>query len=53
VTTIALGSGATRFRQVVFSRTWSTTGTHTLRLVAAGGTTGHARLDIDAIALLR
>ena len=53
VRTIDLGSGTTTFRRIVFSRTWRTAGTHTLRLVAVGGTTGDARVDVDAIAVLR
>ncbi len=53
VTTIDTRGAATGFRQVVFARTWATTGTHTLRLVAVGGTAGHARFDLDALGVLR
>ncbi len=53
VTTLDLASGSTVFRHIAFSRAWSTTGTHTLRLVVVGGSTGHARVDLDALAVLR
>ena len=39
-------------RWVAWSRTWATTGTHTIRIVVAG-TTGRSRVDVDAIAVLR
>lgn len=53
VKTIDLASSSTVFRLVAFSRTFSTTGTHTLRLVVVGGASGHARVDLDAVAVLR
>jgi hypothetical protein len=53
VTTINTSARATAYRQLLFARSWSTAGTHSLRLVVVGGTTGHARVDFDAIALLR
>jgi hypothetical protein len=36
----------------VFTRTWRTAATHTIRLVVAG-TAHHPRVDIDAIVILR
>jgi spore germination protein YaaH len=53
IRTIDLSASTTAFRQVVFAKRWFTTGTHTLRLVVVGGTTGHARVDLDALAVLR
>ena len=53
VKTIDLGSPSTGFRQIAYSRSWATTGTHTLRLVVVGGPSGHARVDLDAVAVLR
>jgi hypothetical protein len=53
VKTIDTGGTATAFRQVAFSRTWSTPGSHTIRLVVVGGTAGHVRFDLDALAVLR
>jgi spore germination protein YaaH len=53
VTTIDTAAAALAYRQLLFSRAWSSVGTHTLRLVIIGGSAGHARVDIDAIALLR
>jgi hypothetical protein len=53
VRTIDLGSSTTKFRRIVFSRTWSTSGTHTLRLVAVGGAAGDNRVDLDALTVLR
>ena len=44
---IFLGSSTAQYRAIVFVRNWSTNGTHTLRVVAAG-TAGHPRVDIDA-----
>jgi hypothetical protein len=40
------------FRAVAFARTWSTSGTHTLKLVAVG-TAGRPRIDVDAFEVLR
>jgi spore germination protein YaaH/chitodextrinase len=53
VTTINTAATAIAYRWVAFTHTWATTGTHTLRLIAVGGTAGHARVDVDAIAVLR
>ncbi len=52
VATVNLRSSATQHRRVVWSRTWSTRATHTVKLVVVG-TRGHPRVDIDAFAVLR
>ena len=41
------------FRQIAFAAPGRRTGTHTLRLVVVGGPSGHARVDLDAVAVLR
>jgi hypothetical protein len=43
---------ASLHRRVVFARTWSTAGTHTLRMVVIG-TAGHTRVDLDAPEIVR
>jgi hypothetical protein len=40
------------YRRVVCTRTWSVSGTHTVRLVVLG-TAGRPRVDLDAILILR
>lgn len=42
----------TRFRQVLFSKTWRKTGTHSLKVVNLA-TPGRPRFDIDALAIER
>ncbi len=44
--------GSVRYRVVVWQRTWSTVGTHTVKWVVVG-TAGRPRVDIDAIAVVR
>ena len=44
--------GSTSYRRLVFSQTWATAGVHTIRIVVVG-TKGHARVDVDAIAVIR
>ena len=44
--------GATACRWVAWTRQWSTSGRHTVRLVVAG-TLGRPRVDVDAFAVLR
>src|SRR6185312_14834991 len=39
-------------RQVVFTRTWATAGTHTIRIVGLG-THGHPQISLDALLVLR
>ena len=52
VATVNTYSQATVHRRIVFARTWSAVGTHTLRIVVAG-TAGHARVDLDALEIVR
>ena len=50
--TISLYRSATVNRVVVFGKTWTTSGTHTVKLVLVG-TAGRPRVDIDAFAILQ
>jgi hypothetical protein len=52
VTTIDLHVTATTYRRVAFARSWSATGSHTLRIVVLG-TAGHPRVDVDAFEVIR
>ena len=52
VGTVSLYRRTTAARSVVFGRSWTTRGTHTIKLVLVG-TVGHPRFDIDAFAILR
>jgi hypothetical protein len=49
VTTLDTYSATTRYRVVIWQRTWSSVGTHTIRIVV-GGTAGRPRVDLDAFA---
>lgn len=51
-TTVDLHSASKSFKRVAFARTWSSSGFHTIRIVVVG-TTGHARVDVDAFEVLR
>jgi hypothetical protein len=51
VTTISTHASTLSYRRVVFTKTWTSAGTHTLRLVVVG-TAGHPRFDLDALAVL-
>lgn len=50
--TIDLGAATTTYRVVVFRKTWSTIGTHRIRVVAVG-TPGRERVDVDAFGVIR
>ena len=52
VTTIDLHASTTTYRRVVFAKSWSYAGTHSLRIVVVG-TAGRPRVDIDAFEVLR
>jgi GH25 family lysozyme M1 (1,4-beta-N-acetylmuramidase) len=48
----SLYSSKSQSRRIVFSRTWASNGTHTLKIIVVG-TSGHPRVDIDAFVRLR
>jgi hypothetical protein len=50
--TIDLHAPAIRARRVVFSRFWSASGPHKVRIVVSG-TPAHARIDIDALLVVK
>jgi Predicted glycosyl hydrolase len=52
VATLDLHANATTYRRVVFAKTWSASGNHSLRIVVVG-TAGHPRVDLDAFEVLR
>ncbi|HJW23052.1 MAG TPA: N-acetylmuramoyl-L-alanine amidase [Candidatus Limnocylindrales bacterium] len=52
VGSIDLYSATTAYRQVVWTRTWSSSASHTIRLVVAG-TGGRPQVDLDAFLVLR
>jgi hypothetical protein len=39
-------------RRVVFTRTWATSGGHSIRVVVVGSK-GHPRVDVDAFVIVR
>lgn len=49
--TVDLHSKTTIPRQMVFTKTWTSSGRHTVRIVALG-TSGHPRVDVDALVVL-
>jgi hypothetical protein len=50
--TISTYSTTTRYRQLVYQFSWSTAGTHRVKIIVSG-TAGHARVDVDAYVVLR
>jgi N-acetylmuramoyl-L-alanine amidase/Bacterial Ig-like domain len=50
-TTLDLNDPTTTYRFVAFSKTWSSAGTHTIRIVSVGSP--YARVDIDAFGVIR
>jgi len=52
IKTVDTLASTTQYRYVAYSRTWTTAGTHTIRLVVAG-TVGRPRVDLDAFAVLK
>jgi pimeloyl-ACP methyl ester carboxylesterase len=52
VTTVDLRASAAAWRRVVYTRTWPTSGTHTIRVVCLA-TAGHPRVNVDAFVVLR
>ena len=51
VSTVSL-YGSLSPRRMVFTHSWLTSGTHTIRIVV-GGTRGHARVDVDGFVILQ
>jgi hypothetical protein len=49
--TVDLYSKTTISRQMAFTRTWTSSGRHSFRIVALG-TSGHPRVDVDALVVL-
>jgi hypothetical protein len=52
VTTIDTYAATTTYRQVVFSKAWSSYGTHTIKVVVVG-TADRPRVDLDAFEVMR
>lgn len=50
--TINCHTTSTAYRQVVYQFTWSSPGTHTIKIVVLG-TRGHPRVDFDGVLLLK
>jgi hypothetical protein len=48
VATVNLQSSSTATRRVVFSKTWATSATRSI-VIRVSGTTGHPRVDVDAL----
>jgi hypothetical protein len=44
--------GSTKYRQILYQASWSTPGTHKMKIVVSG-TSGHPRVDADAFVALR
>jgi alpha-tubulin suppressor-like RCC1 family protein/subtilisin family serine protease len=51
ITRLDLLSATVQFRAIAWQRTWTASGTHTIRLVLEG-TVGRPRFDLDALAVL-
>ena len=51
-TTFDCYAASSTFRYVAFARTWTSSGTHTIKLVIVG-TAGRPRVDLDAIEVMR
>ena len=52
ITTVDLARSSTAYHQVAWSTSWSSAGSHTLKLVVVG-TAGRPRVDVDALVVLR
>lgn len=50
--TLNLNASDYTYRYVAFQKTWTTSATHTIKVVVVG-TSGHPRIDIDAFLVLR
>ena len=51
VTTVDLYRSSARFRVLVFTRTWTTSRAHTLKVIVAG-TKNRPRFDVDAFVIV-
>jgi hypothetical protein len=49
--TVSLYASTTAWRRIVYVRGWTSSGTHTIKIVCAG-TAGHPRIDLDAYVVL-
>jgi N-acetylmuramoyl-L-alanine amidase-like protein len=52
VTTVDTHAASTAYRRVIWSRTFASSGSHTIKLVVVG-TAGHPRVDLDAFLVLK
>ncbi len=52
ITTVDLYRSSTQYRVLAWQKTWSTSGTRTVKLVVAG-TSGRPRVDLDAFVIVR
>ena len=50
--TISTHSTTTKYRQLVYQFSWSSPGTHKVKIVVSG-TAHHPRVDLDAFVVLR
>lgn len=50
--TVSTYATTTVYQRVAWAKTWASAATHTVKFVVAG-TSGHARVDVDAFAILR
>jgi len=49
--TVSTYAATTTYQAIAWQQTWTTTGTHTVKLVVAG-TPGHPQVDLDAVAVV-
>lgn len=52
VATVDLYASRKQVRRIVFSRTWSSAGSHVLRIEVLGAPSSRARVDLDALAVV-
>ena len=52
VTTVNLLSGGPTYRAIAYQKSWSSSGSHTIKVVVVG-TAGNPRVDVDAFAVLK
>jgi hypothetical protein len=49
---VDLRRASTSWRRIMFTRSWATSGPHTIRIVNLA-TSGHPRIDVDAFAIVK